>query len=276
MASSRSARSRRRPERASHRRLDRRATGRLRTRSSLPRPQDPRQHRLVAYPRQRHAGAAPGPDRDRHRADPLVRALAGARLRQHPVHRRDAVRRIGPRHPPLGRQPARAAHRAPHPARVHLGRPPVPARDGLDGWGPAVLRGPGLRLHRVPPALGPEGVLGDRGRHQRGGVRAAHRGSGHGAAAWWPAAGCGDPDPLLRDPHLGAAGGTHGAGGVPPVRRHPPGDRRLAASPAPDRAAARRVTARRLRAGVRGREGRRASRSGRRSTRTPWWRSRWS
>ena len=27
-----------------------------------------------------------------------------------------------------------------------------------------------------------------------------------GAAAWWPAAGRGDPDPLLRHPHLGAAG----------------------------------------------------------------------
>ena len=95
--------------------------------------------------------------------------------------------------------------RAAHPARLHLGRLPVPARAGLGRRGAAVLRGPGLRLHRVPAALGPEGVLGDRGGHQHRGLRAHRRRSGAWSCSAAAAAGRGHADALLRHPHLGAA-----------------------------------------------------------------------
>ena len=224
--------------------LDRRAAGHRRACSGVPRSQDPGNIGWWHTLGQRHAGPVPGPGRHRHRADDVLRALARPRLRQHPVHRRDAVRGARARHPSLGRRPPGPAHRAAHPARVRVGLDKYPRELNWLVGARAALRGPRLRLHRLPAALGPEGVLGDRGRHEHRRAGAVHRRAAAGAAPRRPQLGARDPRPLLRHPRLGPAGRALHARRLPPLRGHPPGDRRVSRdgrrSPSPARGESRR------------------------------------
>ncbi len=143
------------------------ALGPRRRRQVLPLPQRPERHQLAADAR---LGDADGVHRPGdHGRDPGDVLQAGSRqgVRVDPVHHeRPRVGLARARHAPLGRERLHHPALPPHGPRVPVRRLQVSARAELaDRRAPARARHV-RRLHRLPAAVGPDGVLGDGRRHQ--------------------------------------------------------------------------------------------------------------
>ena len=110
-----------------------------------------------------------------HRRDPRDVLQAGPRhgVRVDPDdHERPDARLARPRHAPLGRERLHHPDVPAHGARVPVRRLQVPARAELDHRRAAPRARDARGLHRLPAAVGPDRVLGDRRRdqHQRHGA----------------------------------------------------------------------------------------------------------
>ena len=110
------------------------------------------------------------------------------------------------RHAPLGRLGLHHPHVHAHGARVPLRRVQVPARAELDHRRAAARDGPRRRLHRLPAAVGPDGVLGDDRRHQHQRHGADPRAVPRAVPARWDGDQRRHALALLRDPHAADPG----------------------------------------------------------------------
>ena len=232
---------------------DRQATGRLARRAHRvarrPPPRPPRAHprrRVVGLRLRLGAGLPPAPADDHRRpARVLLQPVVDRRLGLGRPHPGPGVAGLaGPRPPPPRRLGDGDRRRAAPPADRELRRLSPAARGQLDRRRPPARPGHGVRPDRLPPALGPDRLLGDQGRDRDRGLdpgarRAPQAGHPGRQRVRQP-----DPDPVLRAPRLRPARAHRRAGrrprrAVPQARRDP----------------ARRPLGRRARRGVAGRSG---------------------
>ena len=143
-------------------RLARRAVGPHRRAPLLPLPQGSGRHQLVPHARLRDADGVPRPGGDGRDPRDVLQAGSGQRLRVDPAHHeRPHARLARPRHAQVGRERLHHPDVLPHGARVPVRRVQVPARAELDHRRDAPRDRDARGLHGLPPAVGPDGVLGD-------------------------------------------------------------------------------------------------------------------
>ena len=193
-------------------RLARGAVGSRRLHEVVPVPQRAAGHQLDADPRRRH------PDRvhraDRHRRHPrdVLQARPGSRVRVDPGHHERAHARLArARHAQVGRQRLHHPHVPAHGAHVPVRRVQVPARAELDRRRAAARERHGRGLHRLPAAVGPDGVLGHRRRHQHQRHRAVRRAVPGAVPAGRSRDRARHAVEVLRPAHARPAGRDHGA-----------------------------------------------------------------
>ena len=151
-------------------RLARGALGARRRRQVLPLPEGARRHQLVPDARLGDADRVPRAGADRNDPRDVLQARSEGRVRVDPAHHERPLGRLArARHAPLGRVGLHHPHVHAHGARVPVRRVQVPARAELDHRCAAARDGPRRGLHRLPAAVGSDGVLGDdrRRQHQR-------------------------------------------------------------------------------------------------------------
>src|SRR6185312_551623 len=143
--------------------------------------------------RLRGAGRHGRPARDE------LRAFAGSRVRFGALHRREgALRGVHPGPAPLGGELHGGARRRAHAARLFHGVVQISARGNVDGRRRPAAPRDRLRLHRLSPAVGPEGILGDGRGHEHRGADAVRGPARVEGAQGELGDGRGDAAPLLR------------------------------------------------------------------------------